>query len=114
VFNAGVSGILTAPVLGHGYFGNVYNVFLQMGAQFGVFSMISLLLIWIKLLVTYPKEVENSESEIIRIAFYWACFSLFICSLAESSMGNQLGYHSWFFLFILGLFQQKNNITVQQ
>ncbi len=92
----GLEHVANSPLVGNGAIDNVYNVYLQLAAAFGIPALIGF-----GLLVCYclwPRRRFNTASEAGQNEAHglvWSMVALLLVGLAESTLGNQLAYLVW-------------------
>ena len=91
----GVEYIAGAPLFGNGSVENVYNLYLQVGAYFGIPALVVFLVLVGRVLYT---AVLDSPS---TLGLALGVIGVLAVGMAESPWGNQFAYLNWLFLFTL-------------
>jgi hypothetical protein len=108
----GIMAILRSPIWGNGAYENVYNVFLQLGAQFGAVTVLVFLIFIVKSwLWARPRDVLRRTSEPLSSSIFWSLTTFLLISQGESTLGNQLGYLGWCIIHISGCTYARQEIV---
>ena len=92
---AGMEYLASAPLFGNGAVENVYNLYLQVGAYFGIPALVVFLILVGRVLYT---AVLDSPS---TLGLALGIIGVLAVGMAESPCGNQFAYLNWLFLFTL-------------
>lgn len=91
----GFSAVHSSPLWGNGAYENVYNVFLQVGAQFGAVAALVFIIFLVNTVRASLRNRLRGLALPMGSSIFWSLTAFLIISMGESTMGNQLGYFSW-------------------
>ncbi|HDT11179.1 MAG TPA: hypothetical protein ENN58_00420, partial [bacterium] len=90
--------IQDSPLLGHGAFPNVYNLYLQVAGQFGLVALAFFFFLFLKffgVVFIRLKNVKSPRERGIVVAGSLGVLGLLIVGMAESSLGSRMSPLFW-------------------
>ncbi|RMD63171.1 hypothetical protein D6833_05960 [Candidatus Parcubacteria bacterium] len=79
---------------------NVYNLYLQIGAQHGLVALLALGMFLYATLRAFREVLSADRVRETSLGMALGILGFLVVGLGESILGNQMGYWVWFFLLI--------------
>jgi hypothetical protein len=105
----GIMSFSKFPLFGNGAGNNVYNIYLQLLCQYGIWGFATFTIFTIFVFVKYNHIKRIASHNHIGIGLFCSICAFLIAGIGESAIGNQFGYYILFIMFLAGINKNAAN-----
>jgi len=108
-WKVGLHLIWQSPIFGNGPVGNVYNLYLQLSAQFGLVVFLTFFMFLFYSLQPFFLNLQKISLQPRYLGLFLGTIGFLFASIFESTIGNQIGYFVWFYLLFLSVMPETTS-----